>query len=96
MEARAELSEKPCYEPEPEDQAASADVIEMVRHLTLAELGPNTCRWPIGDPRLPSFRFCGAPTQAGEVYCRDCARKAYVPAAQKRPGKIRMRNSGGR
>ena len=28
------------------------------------------CRWPIGDPRHPDFRFCGRPTTA-PPYCNE-------------------------
>lgn len=32
-------------------------------------LGPRSCRWPIGDPRVPGFRFCCAPRLVGSPYC---------------------------
>ncbi|MDC9825658.1 GcrA family cell cycle regulator [Devosia sp. ZB163] len=28
-----------------------------------------TCRWPIGDPMLPGFGFCGCAVDDGSVYC---------------------------
>jgi GcrA cell cycle regulator len=31
-------------------------------------LGPTHCRFPVGDPRSPDFRFCGAP-RVGKNYC---------------------------
>lgn len=39
--------------------------------------GPN-CLWPIGDPRQPDFRFCGAPAQEGKPYCTDHCARAYI------------------
>lgn len=80
---------EPDLVPEPENVAVTAEVIPMARYVTLLELGPNMCRWPIGDPRLPGFRFCGAPTEPGEVYCRACAAKAYQPALDRSRGKAR-------
>jgi GcrA cell cycle regulator len=40
-----------------------------MRRLTLLELGPRTCRWPIGDVGEPGFFFCGNPTDPERVYC---------------------------
>jgi len=36
------------------------------------------CRWPIGQPRSPDFRFCDAPTVPGRSYCHEHCQKAYV------------------
>lgn len=41
-------------------------------------IGRSTCRWPIGEPRTPSFRFCEAPAVQGKSYCAACCAKAYV------------------
>lgn len=35
----------------------------------LEKLGNNVCRWPIGDPADPNFRFCGAPVAGRSPYC---------------------------
>lgn len=39
--------------------------------VTLMDLTNTTCRWPIGDPGTPEFRFCGGPSNniAGRPYC---------------------------
>jgi hypothetical protein len=39
----------------------------------------HTCRWPIGDPRSPDFRFCEVVTQPGKSYCARHAAIAYQP-----------------
>jgi GcrA cell cycle regulator len=31
----------------------------------------ETCRWPIGDPLLPGFGYCGCPVDGGSVYCLE-------------------------
>jgi hypothetical protein len=39
------------------------------------------CQWPIGDPRAPEFRFCGA-ASAGDPrapYCAAHLRRAFDP-----------------
>lgn len=35
-----------------------------------------SCRWPLGDPRHPSFRFCAEPAVPTRVYCADHCRRA--------------------
>jgi GcrA cell cycle regulator len=36
------------------------------------------CRWPIGHPGEAGFRFCGAKTQVGSVYCDQHAEIAFT------------------
>lgn len=38
--------------------------------------GP-ACQWPFGDPRLPGFHFCGAPSEPGKPYCDEHCARAY-------------------
>lgn len=44
------------------------------RLRTLMELGPQHCRWPIGDE--PPFLFCGAVREPGRSYCPGHVRLA--------------------
>lgn len=38
--------------------------------LSVGQLTDGTCHWPVGDPRLPGFGFCGAKSAAGrQPYC---------------------------
>lgn len=41
------------------------------------ELTADTCHWPVGDPRSPTFFFCGAKTHAEECYCLHHCWRAY-------------------
>jgi GcrA cell cycle regulator len=43
---------------------------------TLANLGDDDCRWPIGDPQSPSFGFCARPRLPGTSYCPDHRRRS--------------------
>jgi GcrA cell cycle regulator len=48
--------------------------------VTLMELRLSSCRFPIGDPRDESFRYCGAPRESmedGKSYCSFHAALAY-------------------
>jgi GcrA cell cycle regulator len=56
--------------------------------LGLADLQPDQCRWPEGEPREEGFHFCGDKIVAGKPYCKiHCARayerKGTLPAATK-------------
>lgn len=39
------------------------------RMLSVQQLTAGDCKWPIGDPRDPSFGFCGHPRIVGCPYC---------------------------
>lgn len=67
----------PDFQLDEEYLEVTAEVVPMARYLTLEQLEPSSCRWPIGDPASPDFRFCGAPAVPGQSYCGPCARKAY-------------------
>jgi GcrA cell cycle regulator len=43
----------------------------------VAELTASACRWPIGDPRAPGFRFCGGHAPHGP-YCAHHRHTAHV------------------
>ena len=50
----------------------------IVQHaLEMAELKPNQCRWPIGDPDSEGFHFCGKPVFVGKPYCYEHCKMAY-------------------
>jgi GcrA cell cycle regulator len=52
---------------------------------SIIDLGPNTCRWPHGDPKEPGFHFCGKRSIPGKPYCPEHAAIAYV--GMNKPGK---------
>ena len=53
---------------------------------TVLTLGAHMCKWPIGDPSLDNFTFCGRRSGDGP-YCEEHARVAYQPSqAKKRSG----------
>jgi GcrA cell cycle regulator len=51
---------------------------------TLLELGSEKCRWPVGNPGVADFRFCGNAPVDGLPYCLGHARIAYRPAGRRR------------
>lgn len=48
-----------------------------VTGVTFDELGFYSCRWPYGDPRSESFRYCGERRDIGVSYCADHMGLAY-------------------
>lgn len=54
-------------------------VIPMSVRVTIVELKEAMCRWPLGDPASPEFRYCGSPSHAGP-YCSYHGGLAYQPA----------------
>lgn len=67
-------------------------VIPVSERVELIDLRENTCRWPMGDPSSPEFRFCGGKsTLGGGPYCAYHARVAYQPSHDRR----RQRDNNG-
>jgi GcrA cell cycle regulator len=62
----------------PAPQTARDVVVPMSEPVTISELRESMCRWPIGDPAQPEFRFCGAKKLPGQgPYCACHASIAY-------------------
>ena len=56
----------------------------IIQHsLEMANLKPNQCRWPIGDPDSEHFHFCGETVFVGKPYCYEHCKQAYQFAPPK-------------
>lgn len=51
---------------------------------SIVALSHHSCRWPIGEPGAPGFRFCGARKINGRSYCAVHMQRAYQPVRRKR------------
>ncbi len=60
-----------------------SDSLKHIEGISLTKAGERHCRWPIGDPRSSSFRFCGCHSIDGLPYCPDHARMAYQSAGRR-------------
>lgn len=60
--------------------AARTDETEPLM-LLFAALQPHQCRWPIGDPRLPGFAFCGRAARGS--YCEGHSADAINPGGRR-------------
>jgi GcrA cell cycle regulator len=59
-------------------------VVPLSKRVTIMELREAMCRWPLGDPTTPEFRYCGAQAIMGLPYCAHHAQVAYQPAAERK------------
>ncbi len=63
--------------------AQSSDV--KAGGATILNLTERMCRWPLGDPKQPGFRFCGKPALPNLPYCAEHAAIAYqIPNSKRR------------
>ena len=61
---------------------------------TVLTLGAHMCKWPIGDPALDNFTFCGRRTGHEGPYCMEHSQVAYQPAqAKKKSGAAELARS---
>ncbi len=86
------LALKPMIAEAPLPRPVEEVVIPMSERVTIMELKEAMCRWPLGDPTQPEFRYCGGRKNAGEgPYCTYHARIAYQPALERRRERDRER-----
>jgi len=84
------LAIAPLVEAEAEPEAYESVVVPMSLRVTIIELKEAMCRWPLGDPSSPDFRYCGSPVASGP-YCLHHGRLAYQPAQDRRKERDRQR-----
>jgi GcrA cell cycle regulator len=66
-------------------------IVPLCEPVSLVDLREAMCRWPIGDPQQPDFRFCGAKSPTGASYCEGHRRMAYQPVQDRRRDRDRER-----
>lgn len=85
MQASAVPQSRPTPAPTPRIVPIEAPETALVcERVTIMELRENMCRWPLGDPSQPEFRFCGGRSTPGQAYCAHHSQIAYQPAADRR------------
>jgi GcrA cell cycle regulator len=68
-------------------------VVPMSLRVTIVELKEAMCRWPLGDPTTPEFRYCGIQSAGPGPYCTHHGRMAYQPAQDRRRERERDRRA---
>lgn len=76
-----------------ETKSAQDVVVPISERVTIMDLKEAMCRWPLGDPSTPEFRFCGTKAGAGATYCGPHARVAYQPSQDRRRPAQKMARS---
>ena len=59
-------------------------IIPLAERKTIQTLTECSCRWPIGDPQMEDFHFCGKTKVPLLPYCEHHARRAFQPAVPRR------------
>ena len=54
------------------------------KFATVLTLTNKLCKWPIGDPAKPGFKFCGRGSTDSSPYCKEHAAQAYQPQTRRR------------
>lgn len=74
------------YQPEVEPFVPSVEELDipMAERKSIQTLSECSCRWPIGDPQLADFHFCGKNKVPGLPYCEFHARRAFQPPQARR------------
>jgi GcrA cell cycle regulator len=74
------------YHPEAEPFVPSVEelVIPLKERKSIQTLTDCSCRWPIGDPQMTDFHFCGKNKVPGLPYCEFHARRAFQPPQARR------------
>lgn len=71
-------------EQQPYTPAVEELVIPEKERKSIQTLMENHCRWPIGDPQMTDFHFCGKSKVNGLPYCEFHARRAFQPPQARR------------
>lgn len=59
-------------------------VVPISKKLKLVELSEHTCKWPVGDPLMDDFHFCGNDSDESDPYCTYHSKLAYQPTSDRR------------
>ncbi len=64
--------------------AAEDVVVPISLNRSLMELSDTMCKWPLGDPGVEGFYFCGHKNFNSLPYCEYHSRVAYQPVNDRR------------
>ena len=60
------------------------DTPEVIEGVTMRDLEPHMCKWPIGDPQDSNFRFCGKRRIRSKPYCEKHCRVGGIVGNEER------------
>lgn len=79
IEDRRQLELLPIAAPLQALVEAETIALPISNRVSLFDLTPQSCRFPLGDPSNEDFGFCGADRGDTRPYCPEHMRLAYVP-----------------
>lgn len=83
------LALQPLVIESPVPQPVREVVVPIAEPVSILELRDTMCRWPVGDPAQPEFRFCGARKLPGSgPYCACHSRIAYQSRHDRRAERL--------
>lgn len=56
--------------------------------VSIEDIGMEQCRYPLGDPSLPGFMFCGAGKMESSPYCTRHHRITHAKAERRGPAPV--------
>ena len=59
------------------------EAVKKSEKITIEDLKPDMCRFPIGDPRSSDFHFCGEKVFKNKPYCLKHCAEAYTSPKNK-------------
>lgn len=59
-------------------EEGDAGGVDVTRLIGLVDLTNSACKWPVGDPLVKGFGFCGQPAAEGKPYCELHCSRSYV------------------
>lgn len=68
--------------------AMPVQIVAALEPKPVVALSSQPCCWPIGEPRVKGFRFCGASSLRGRPYCPEHHDTAHIKPSQA-PASIR-------
>lgn len=56
--------------------------------VSIEDIGMEQCRYPLGDPQLPGFMFCGAGKMESSPYCTRHHRLTHTKSERRGPAPV--------
>ncbi len=83
---KAKIADEPISAEAPKRNPVQQEYTQSSELIGVLDLGPNMCKWPIGDPTDADFGFCGAKIHGNWPYCEHHGMIAYQPQLSKKGG----------
>jgi GcrA cell cycle regulator len=84
MRQAAKIKQQAEKAPAPPPEPYVEPITNEVATRTFTTLERGECHWPIGDPKLPEFGYCGCKAVPGQSYCAGHQARAYLAPAPTR------------